>query len=42
MTVTSLEKDLETGTLTIVSEYPGTVALVWQLWADALLVEQPT
>ena len=40
MTVTSLVKDLDNGTLTIVSEYPATVAQVWRLWADPRQLER--
>ena len=40
MTVTSLDKDLANGTLTIVSEYSATVAQVWRLWADPRQLER--
>lgn len=40
MTVTSLDKDLDNGTLTIVAEYSATVAQVWRLWADPRRLER--
>lgn len=40
MTVTSLEKDLDAGTLTIVAEYQATTAQVWRLWADPRQLER--
>lgn len=40
MTVTSLDKDLDAGTLTIVTEYPATVAQVWRLWSDPRRLER--
>ena len=40
MTVTSVEKDLEAATLTVVAEYPATLDQVWALWADPRKLER--
>ena len=40
MTVTSVEKDLEELTLTLTADFDGSVAQVWQLWADPRLLER--
>ena len=34
MSVTSVHKDLEARTITIVAEFDADVVRVWQLWAD--------
>jgi uncharacterized protein YndB with AHSA1/START domain len=40
MTVTSVVKDAETRTLTLIAEFPATAQQVWQLWADPRLLER--
>lgn len=40
MTVVDLTKDLETGTMTVVAEYPASVERVWRLWADPRQLER--
>jgi uncharacterized protein YndB with AHSA1/START domain len=40
MTVTSLDKDLDSLTLTLVADFPAPIERVWQLWADPRLLER--
>ena len=40
MSVTSVTKDPEALTMTIVSEFPAPVSRVWQLWADPRQLER--
>ncbi len=40
MTVTSVEKDLDARTLTIVAEFDAPVERVWELWADPRKLER--
>src|SRR3954454_7941271 len=40
MTVTSTQKDLDSLTLTITTEFSGTPERVWQLWADPRQLER--
>lgn len=40
MTVTSIEKDLESLSLTLVAEFDAPVERVWRLWADPRLLER--
>lgn len=40
MSVTSLRKDIEAGTMVIVAEYPASVERVWELWAKPRLLER--
>lgn len=40
MTVVDVSKDVATHSMTIVAEYPATMARVWQLWADPRQLER--
>jgi uncharacterized protein YndB with AHSA1/START domain len=40
MTVTSIEKDLDTLTLTVIADFDAPPERVWQLWADPRLLER--
>jgi uncharacterized protein YndB with AHSA1/START domain len=40
MTVTSVDKDLDTLTLTLIADFDATPERVWQLWADPRLLER--
>ena len=40
MTVTSVDKDLDALTLTLVADFDAPVDRVWQLWADPRLLER--
>ena len=40
MTVTNVQKDLETLTLTVTAEYDATAERAWQLWADPRQLER--
>ena len=40
MSIVDLHKDLDAGTLTIVTEYAASVERVWQLWADPRQLER--
>jgi uncharacterized protein YndB with AHSA1/START domain len=40
MSVTSIEKDFETLTLTMIADFDAPVERVWQLWADPRLLER--
>ena len=40
MTVTSLEKNLDTLTLMLIADFDATPERVWQLWADPRLLER--
>jgi uncharacterized protein YndB with AHSA1/START domain len=41
MSVTSVEKDVDNLTLTLLADFDATLAQVWQLWADPRQLEQP-
>ena len=40
MTVTSIDKDLDELTLTLIADFDAPVERVWQLWADPRLLER--
>lgn len=40
MTVTSVEKDLDTLTMTLIADFPAPPERVWQLWADPRQLER--
>ena len=40
MTVVDVRKDVASHSMTIVAEYPATIARVWQLWADPRQLER--
>jgi len=40
MTVVDVRKDVGAHSMTIVAEYPATIARVWQLWADPRQLER--
>lgn len=40
MSITRIDKDIEAGTMVIVSEYPVPVEQVWELWANPRLLER--
>lgn len=40
MSVTSVDKDLDTLTITLVADFDAPIARVWQLWADPRLLER--
>ena len=40
MTVTSLDKDLDNLSLTLVADFDAPIERVWQLWADPRLLER--